>query len=146
MAKFFGIISFILFLSTTLYGAPGELTQSQLERVKRFKTLIQEVDTKPFTETVSQIFQSPHPEGQLQILEAMAKTYVEIVREYDVAVLSTKKRLYQMILLNMAYFQFGGQEDSENPSHLNRLIQKKLHEYLSPEILKDPRFFKSLQQ
>jgi hypothetical protein len=76
----------------------------------------------------------------------MAKAYADIVRDQDVVGEKKKEWLYSMVCLNMAYFQFGGtQGPPGSATSLNRLIRRKLKEYLPPSVLKQPGFLYSLE-
>lgn len=99
------------------------------DRVKALKALIRDVDTKPARQTMEEIEESQDPELDLVMREAMAKTYADIVRDEKVLDQKKKEWLYSMVGINMAYLQFGGQQDS-SANGLNRLIRQKLKDYL----------------
>ena len=76
----------------------------------------------------------------------MAKTYTDIVREINVKGQKKKEWLYSMVCLNMAYLQFGGSQGKYgSTTELNRLIRKKLKEYLPGDVFKQSGYLHSLQ-
>ena len=119
----------------------GRLTPEDIERVKAFKGLVHEVDAKSVHQTVAELEQTSHPLLNLEIKEAMAKAYADIVREQKVVGLKNKEWLYSMVGLNMAYLQFGG---SKNAEPLNKLICQKLKAYLPANIVNAQGFHFSL--
>lgn len=124
----------------------GHLTVSDIERVKVVKTLLDGIDTKSLQETIDELEKTRHPQINLQIMEAMAKTYTDIVKEIDVKGQKKKEWLYSMVCLNMAYLQFGGsQGTSGSTSSLNRFIRQKLRQYLPLNALKQQGFLYSLE-
>ena len=145
--KIFLRLIFLLFLFPIQSSyAQDSLTPQQVERVKVCKNLLEEIDTKSLQRTINELEKSLDPEMNLQIMEAMARTYVDIVRENNVVELKNKQWLYSMITLNMANIQFGGGVDEESrDAPLNRLIQRKLKEHLSPELMNHPGFSKSVE-
>ena len=122
------------------------LSPEQSERVRKCKQILREVDSKSFEQTLDQLTRSPYPEENIQILEAMAKTYADIVEEMQVRDQSRKEGLYGMIQLNMAYLQFGGGSGAAGTREpLYRLIRNKLRSYLSVKILENQKLFYSLE-
>ena len=110
------------------------------------KSLLDEVDSKSLQRTIAELEASRYPELNLQIMEAMARTYTEIVREQNVARLKDKEWLYAMIALNMANLQFGGAVEKEGrDASLNRMINRKLKEHLPSQALNHPGFSKSVE-
>ncbi len=121
------------------------LTAQEIERVKVIKRSIAEVDQKSLQQTITELENTDYPYLNLEIREAMAKTYVDIVKEQNVQGQHKKEWLYSMITLNMAYLQFTGQKDSvRGTQNLNKLIQYKLKEYLPSGIFNRPGFRCSL--
>ena len=118
------------------------LTLPQIERVKAVKDLLCEVDTKPLGQTIHDLEKTGHPLLNLQIREAMAKTYADIVKEHGVEGKNKKEWLYSMVTLNMAYLQFGG---TQSPEPLNRMICRKLKENLPSDFINSPSFHYSLE-
>lgn len=124
----------------------GYFTPEDIQRVKAAKELLDDVDTDSLQETIRKLEKSRHPLINLDMLEAMAKAYTDIVKETDVEGAKKKEWLYSMVCLNMAYLQFGGSKGKYgSTTELNRLIRQKLIKYLSPEVLKQPGFLHSIQ-
>jgi ABC-type ATPase with predicted acetyltransferase domain len=137
--QFFILIIFV-FLSTSVHADEyyrRYLTEQQIERVRVVKELLGDVDAKSLGATIKELEKTRHPETSLEMKEAMARAYTDIVKEIGVEGQKKKEWLYSMICLNMAYFQFGGtQGPSGSTTELNRLIRKKLIEYLPANFLK----------
>lgn len=143
------LIIFIFFAASAHaegnYG-PEHLTAQEIQRVRAVKKLLYGIDTKSLRENITELEKTGRPEINLQIREAMAKAYTDIVREINVEGQKKKEWLYSMVCLNMAYLQFsGGQGNSGNTSSLNRLIRQKLKEYLPSDASKQPGFIYSLE-
>ena len=154
MCNFFKYRTFVLVIFIVLtatahaqgYYRLKHLTAQEVQRVKAVKQLLDGIDTKSLQETIDELEKTQHPLVNLQMKEAMAKTYTDIVREVNVDGDKKKEWLYSMVCLNMAYLQFGGgQGTSGNTTSLNRLIRQKLKEYLPPHALRQPGFFYSLE-
>ena len=78
-------------------------------------------------------------------MEAIAATYAELVKKYQLAGRQERMRFLDKVRMNMAYFQLGGLDDeSPKASSLNIVIRRKLKEHLSLELRGDTRLFKSL--
>ena len=122
------------------------LTSSDIERVRVVKGLLGGVDKKSVQETIHELEKSRRPQINLEMQEAMAKAYVDIVKEINVEGQKKKEWLYSMVCLNMAYLQFGGAPGKAgSTTELNRLIRRKLIEHLPPNALKQPGFVYSLE-
>jgi len=149
------IIFLILFLTPPVfaaekYSSEGQdsyalsfLTPEQVERLKECRHILRNVDQRPFSAVVKDLKKSGRPEANLQILEATAKTYADIVEEQNVTTIKSKEFLYSMVQLNMAFLQLGG--DARNvgggkDGPLNRLICRKLKIYLPPELFSSGAF------
>jgi hypothetical protein len=143
--RLFPLIIFI-FLATSVHAQGDFPTLQDIERVKAEKALLYGIDTKSLRETIDELEKTRHPQINLQIKEAMAKTYTDIVTEINVKGQKKKEWLYSMVCLNMAYLQFGGsQGKSGSTTELNRLIRRKLKEYLPSNVLEQPGFIHSLE-
>lgn len=145
-------LPFVIFLFLTVcahaeekYGR-GHLTVQEIERVKVFKGLLDDVDKKSLRQTIEALEKTGNPPLYLQMREAMAKTYADIVREQNVEGQKKKEWLYSMVTLNMAYLQFAGTQDAAgHATSLNRLIRRKLKAYLPPDVFHQPGFHYSLE-
>ena len=121
------------------------LTQQDIGRLRVVKELLDGVDKESLRTTIQELDKARHPQINLLMKEAMAKAYVDIVQSEGVQGLSKKEWLYSMICLNMAYLQFGGSSGKRgSTTELNRLIRKKLIQYLPPNALKETGFVYSL--
>ena len=145
MIRFF-FLAILIFLAAPAHAQGNFPTPRDIERVKALKAVLYDVDTKSLRETIEELEKTRHPQINLQMREAMAKTYADIVREVNVEGKKKKEWLYSMVCLNMAYLQFGGsQGKSGSTTELNRLIRQKLKKYLPPNALKQPGVFYSLE-
>ena len=148
--KFFLFIVFIG-LTMTAYAQEGlvasrYLTGQQIERVKAFKELLHGVDKESLQKTIRVLEKTRNPQINIEMKEAMAKSYVDIVSEENVEGQKKKEWLYSMVCLNMAYLQFGGSQGKYgSTTELNRLIRQKLIHYLPTNALKQPGFVYSLE-
>jgi len=139
--KFFFLIIFLF-----LTASARAFTAQDIQRVKAVKQLLEGIDTKSLQQTMDELGKTRHPQLNLQIREAMAKTYTDIVKEENVSGQKKKEWLYSMVCLNMAYLQFGGYQGArENTTTLNRLIRRKLKEYLPADVFKQHGFLYSLE-
>jgi hypothetical protein len=146
------IISLVIFIFFTASAhAQGVyktryLTQEEIQRVKQVKVLLEGVDHKSLRATIDEVEKAPHPLINLQMKEAMAKAYTDIVKEINVEGQKKKEWLYSMVCLNMAYLQFGGSPGKYgSTTELNRLIRQKIIQYLPVNALKQPGFVYSLE-
>ena len=121
-----------------------ELSAAQIERVKECKRFIGDIDEKTLQQSIDDLVRSAFPEENLQILEAMTKTYADLVAELGLDDRAKKEQLYSFIALNMAYLQFGGPGGKAGSEELYRRIRFKLRSYLPPEIFQNPDLFISL--
>jgi len=124
--------------------AGSGLTEQDMERIKAFTALVRDLDMKSLQQTVHEIEEADYPQLELQIKEAVAKTYADIVVEQTVVEQKQKEWLYSMVTMNMAYLQFGADPD-DSGTVLNRIIRRKLMKYLTSEILNHPGFIQKLE-
>jgi len=132
-----------LFLTSSVYveAKSRHLTMEEIERVRAVKELLGDVDSKTVQQTIKELERSDYPQINLQLKEAMAKTFFDIVRDKNIQGQARQERLLSQISLNMAYLQLGGTQDKAGSAEpLNRLIRKKLREYLPSEIFSSPGF------
>jgi len=144
----FFIVS-LLFISTAHAQEDyrsGYLTAPEIQRVKAVKELLGDVDKSSMRETIKELEKTKHPQTNLEMREAMARTYTDIVKEIGVDGQKKKEWLYSMVCLNMAYLQFGGSQGKYgSTTELNRLIRQKLKEYLPADVLDRSGFLHTLQ-
>ena len=150
LKKRFFLFIILIFLAASIPAQAehrsGFLTIQEIERLKAAKALLAGVDKKSLQETIDELGKSRHPALGLEMQEAMARAYKDIVGQMNVQGQQKKEWLYSMVCLNMGYLQFGGsQGKSGSTTELNRLIRQKLKKYLPPDILKQPGFLYSLE-
>ncbi|HSV43575.1 MAG TPA: hypothetical protein VLJ10_03385 [Candidatus Bathyarchaeia archaeon] len=114
------------------------------ERIRAMKDIVRGVDGKTLEQTIRDIENADDPQLELQIKEAIAKTYADIVLQEKVVDQKQKEWLYSMITINMAYLQFGGSGD-DSGNGLHRLIRNKLRDYLPPEVWTRPGFLQTIE-
>jgi hypothetical protein len=123
-------------------GSSGRLSIQQMQRLESCRRLTEDIDDKSLQAAIAQLDNSPDPEENLQLLEAVARTYAEIVRDQKVSGLEKKKWLYSMVTLNMAYLQLGGLDvNPPGDTSLNKLIRRKLKEHMPPELKENKNLF-----
>jgi len=150
LVKRFIPLCVLLFISASVHAQENYraayLTQQEIQRIKAVKELLYGIDKKSLRETIKEVESSKHPQFDLEMKEAMAGAYTDIVREMNVEGQKKKEWLYSMVCLNMAYLQFGGaQGKSGSTTELNRLIRQKLIAHLPVNALKQPGFVYSLE-
>ncbi len=122
------------------------LTAEEIGRLKAVKAILGNIDPKSLGQYIAELEQSKDPLKSLEMKEAMAKAYADIVQEEEVQGQKKKEWLYSMVCLNMAYLQFGGSAGtSRDSTDLNRLIRRKLIAYLPAHALQQPGFVYTLQ-
>ena len=132
-------------LQAQVMNTSRHLTERDIQRVRHLKELLDGVDKRSLQQTIDELEKARHPQISLEMKEAMANAYADIVREINVEGTKKKEWLYSMVCLNMAYLQFGGsQGKAGSTTELNRLIRQKLIKYLPVNISKQPGFFYSL--
>lgn len=140
------LIVMVVFVFLPSVYAQERLTGQDILRVKAYKHMIRDIDDKSLQHTLDELEKAEYPEVALALKEAMAKAYVDIVREQNVQELKKKQWLYSMVNLNMAYLQFVGlKPTSRNTDPLNKLIRQRLKTYLSPHIINQPGFHCSIE-
>ncbi len=143
--RFFLVLIVVLLFGPSAYARTISLSSQDIERVKAVKVLLGGVDKKTLPETIHDLEKARRPQIDLELMEAMAHAYTDIVAEINVEGEKKKEWLYSMVCLNMAYLQFGGsQGKSGTTTELNRLIRQKLIKYLPPNALKQRGFVYSL--
>lgn len=145
-------LAIVLFLATVasaqeeaVIDCRRSLDPGQIEVVRESKELIRDIDTESLDETVQGLNKTSCPVMQVLMLSAMARTYADLVVEYELDGLDARQRLYDKIGMNMAFMQFTAGRGSDE-ADLNRLIRLKLKQYLPPEILTHPGFYFSLEE
>lgn len=131
----------LLFCFVAGVEAKERLTTKDIDRIKAYKHLVADVDSRSVEQTVKMLERSDNPQLNLTLKEAIARTYAEIVLEQGIGESKKKIWLYSMVGLNMAYFQFAGSNAAQkNVSELNRMIRGKLRKHLPKDIFEQPGF------
>ncbi len=116
-----------------------------LARIHDAKMLVAELDSR----TVEDIFREFHatssPEGNLQIYEATAATYRDLMESKEVTGEVEKKNLYDQIRMNIAFIQFGGNPNGGG-AKIDRWIRQTLMKYLSRDLMKEENIFHSVDE
>ncbi|MCK5214314.1 MAG: hypothetical protein KAR05_03060 [Candidatus Omnitrophica bacterium] len=132
-----------LFSAASVHGA-GRLSRSQKQRVEECAAMLGELDPQDLESRLRRLEDGPYQEENIAILEAVARTYSEIVAEQKMEKQKTKEWLYSMVALNMGYLQLGGLNLNQRDTALNKLIRYKLKKYLPAEVLDNEDLFYSL--
>jgi len=120
------------------------LTLEQIQRVRVVKDSLSGVNTQSVMEMIKDLEKSRYPEINLEIKEAEAHAFNDIVVQQDVQDQHKKQWLYSMVCLNMAYLQFSGTAPGSNTTSLNMLIRQELQKYLPAAVLNKSGFLYSL--
>ncbi len=141
------VVCFILFLVVISPAtASAAFTQAEVRRLTEAKILLMDADKRSVDDLIEGFNSTGLPNEQITIYEAIAATFRDIIQDYGEHSAQSQKQLLNKIRMNMAYFQFGGSR-AEQPggSELNRLIQRKLKQYLPENIWDNPKLFHSLE-
>ncbi len=145
MFKKFFLAALVLNFSILYANAYQGLSARQLARVEAAQKMLGAADDRALSTTIDTIEKSPWNEGALEIFEAVAATYNELVRKYQLTDKKAQERLLDKVRMNMAYFQLGGQDvERSSGDNLNIVIRRLLKTHLSAQLRSDRRFFKSL--
>ena len=143
-------VTLIVFLNFFILGGTtqaDELTSQQITRVATVKNLLGSIEKRSSDELAKHIGKTHSTELQLQIWEAVAVTYKDMIKQYGVETQERREWLYSMIQLNMAYFRLGGeQEESTTDTALNLTIRRKLKEHLPANFFSNRSVFFSLDK
>jgi hypothetical protein len=143
MKWFLGLLVFT-FAPIMASAAGAQLSDPQISRIKAYRLLVANIDPQPLAQAVAELERTRYPLVNLQIKEAMARAYADIVREQKVEGKSKQQWLYSMIKLNMAYLQFAGKAPGQDRDPLNQLIRQTLRTHLPPDIYGRPGFHTDL--
>ncbi|OGX35210.1 MAG: hypothetical protein A3C36_03105 [Omnitrophica WOR_2 bacterium RIFCSPHIGHO2_02_FULL_52_10] len=138
-----GAVLFAVLWSAAPAGAG--LTGGQEKRVAQARMLLEEVDARSAREIIDEFNRTPAPLANLQIYEAVAATYAELVKRKEMTDAAAKKQLYNQIRLNVAYLQFGGDPEGENSRKLDLWIRQTLFRHLPRGLMDDPAVFHTLE-
>ena len=116
-----------------------------LARIRDAKMLVKDLDPRTVEDIYHQLHATSSPEGNLQIYEATAATYRDLVESKEVTDEAGKKNLYDQIRMNVAFIQFGG-NPSGGGKKIDRWIRQTLMKYLPKGLLKDKDIFHSAEE
>ena len=140
MKKF--LILILLFNFAPLAHASSN-DDGYLQRIRKAKELIAELEPRSAEDIAQEFIKTSSPEGNVQIFEAIAATYNDLIIRKNIVEDEGKKDLYNQIRLNVAFIQFGGDPSYEGGKKLNRWIRQTLMKYLSKDLISDEDIFYS---
>jgi len=152
LLRLVGLLIFVISVSglnSVAMAGPScsqSLTPQQVEQVRMFKQALAQVDHESLEATVEEFNKSACPAIRVLMLDAMTRTYADLIRDYDLIDQDARVRLYDKIKMNMAYMQFTGGRGRCKGSGLNCLIQDKLKTYLPSWLLDHPQFYVSIDE
>jgi len=122
-------------------SARQTLTPSQVERLETCVRLLSDVDPQDFAARREGLERGTYTEANLVLLEAVARTYSEIIEEQGITEQERKEWLYSMVTLNMGYLQLGGSKVRQRDSALNLFIRQKLKSHIPARLLENQDLF-----
>jgi len=117
-----------------------------LARIHHAKMLVADIDPRSVEDISRELHSTSSPQGNLQIFEAVAATYRDLVVNGDIADEAGKKNLYDQIRMNVAFIQFGGNPNTRSGKKIDRWIRQTLMKYLPRKLLKDKDMFYSADE
>jgi len=114
-----------------------------LARIHDAKMLVKDLDLRSVEDISRELRTTSSPEGNLQIYEAIAATFRDLVVSGDVTDEAGKKNLYNQIRMNVAFIQFGGNLNDRSGKKIDRWIRQTLVKYLPKDLMKDEDIFYS---
>ena len=130
--------------SGTAYAVEGPLTGAHLARIEQVKQILGQVEDRPARQIMDEFNRTSAPQGNLQILEAVSATYQDLVDRKKVTDMEEKKQLYNLIRLNVAYLQFGGNIGYQGDKKINLWIRQTLARHLPQELMQNQQVFYTL--
>lgn len=148
MKILFGTFLFlsVAFSAQANMGCRGYLNEDDVERIRKSRALIGNVDKRSLQRMVDDLEANGCPPMNAVIFEAIARTHDDIVREQKIVDARKEEFLYSKIKLNMAFLQLTGGQHHGDGDPLNRMIRFKLKQYLTEDVLTDPRFFHKVEE
>ena len=136
----------LLFLLAASANASGnDLSARQAERLSEARHILAEVDPRSEEAIARELLTTPYPEENLQIYEAVARTYLDLVTRKEIVDPQAKTQLFNKIRLNVAFLQFGGSPASGTGKKMDVWIRQTLVRHIPAELLGSPALFHSLQ-
>ena len=117
-----------------------------LARIHNAKALVADHDLRSVADISRQLHATSSAEGNLQIYEAVAATYRDLVASGDVTDEAGKKNLYDQIRMNVAFIQFGGDPNYGGGAKINRWIRQTLVNYLPQNLMNNEDMFYSADE
>lgn len=139
---FYEVVLVLMLVAMPSFAQAGRaLSAKDMDRLKAVKEVLRDVDTKTLNQTIADLERTGYPALNLKLREAMAQAFTDIVEEQKVVGRSKKQWLYSMITLNMAYLQMvGGPNIDAKTQPIDKLIRRKLVNYLPENIYQQPGF------
>ena len=137
------IILMVLFINPQEARA-GE--DAFLVRIQNARALVADHDRRSVADISRQLHATSSAEGNLQIYEAVAATYRDLVASGKITGEIGKKNLYDQIRMNVAFIQFGGDPNYRGGAKINRWIRQTLLNYLPKSLMKDEDMFYSADE
>ena len=134
-------LSVILLICSSAFASGERITERHFQRIKQAKSILDQLEPRSIGQIADELNQTDHPQSHLQIYEAVAATYMELVDQQDIRDEEQRKELYNQIRLNVAFIQFGGDFGSSSGTKLDRWIRRRLKNHLPREILKNEKMF-----
>jgi len=146
MLKSNTLLMLILFLMHPLLAHSDNGDSAFLARIHDAKMLVADLDPRSVEDISIELHSTSSPEGNLQIYEAVAATYRDLVVNGDVTDEVGKKNLYDQIRMNVAFIQFGGNPNDRSGKKIDRWIRQTLIKYLPRDLMKDEDMFYSADE
>jgi len=140
------LLVFIMFLILPQSAQADNGDGAFLARILDAKTLVADLDPRSVEDISIELRSTSSPEGNLQIYEAVAATFRDLVINGDVTDEVGKKNLYDQIRMNVAFIQFGGNPNTSSGKKIDRWIRQTLMKYLPQDLLKDEDMFYSAEE
>lgn len=117
-----------------------------VDRIHSAKMLIEDSEPRSVEDISMELQLTSSPEGNLQIFEAVAATYRDLVLDGNIVDDKGKKDLYDQIRMNVAFIQFGGNPNQRGAKKVNRWIRQALLKHLSKDLMNDEDMFYSADE
>lgn len=140
------------FLALILFLILPQVAQTEsndgifLKRIHEVKEIVKDLEPRSAGDILKDLRETSSPEGNLQIFEAVAATYKDLVVHKNIVDKKDKRDLYDQIRLNVAFIQFGGNPNSGDGKKLDRWIRQTLIKYLPQDLMNDEDMFFSIDE
>jgi len=139
----------VLLIIMILLTAPTSALANEdtfLARIHSAKMLVTDHDPRSVEDILRELQKTSSAEGNLQIYEAVAATYRDLVVDKNVIDEADQKNLYDQIRMNVAFIQFGGDPNYSGGKKINRWIRQTLMKYLPRDLINDETIFHSAEE